>query len=504
MKRWLAAVLLALALPAGAQGLKPFTPESPAQIAASRAGKPFVLTFWSLTCAHCQQELADFGRRQTANLVLVPGGSFPKQVVPVEIGAGQTLALDDVVGTLFGLDDAVGALRIETAMTSLFTVSRTYATSDAGSYGQAVPAVSWDSAAGGNNGTVRTLLHLASSAAFRSNVGFVEVLGLDAELDLEMNDPTGAVLGRRTLILPASSHLQVNDIFAFLGAPDTDCASLRVEILNQARVFTYASVVDNRSSDPLFVPGMNPEPGPLWALDAGRTLLVPAAAATGGLHGTRWLTDLRVQELEAAPAVDVTFIPADGSAPRAGSFDFAGSGPLAVDDVVTRLGGVGNGHLLLTSAGGRIVATSRTYTAGSDGTYGQFVGALPFGSLEHGVVLGLEGSLDFRSNLGIVNDQESPTAVELRLVSAAGEVLGRRTITVPPQRRRQITDVFGFFGVPGGEACWLEFRTVQGPGPERRLYVHGSVVDNRSGDPSTMPAVMCFAQCGPPWTATSR
>ena len=70
-KRWLAAALLALALPAAAQELKPFTPESLSQITASRAGLPFVLAFWSLTCAHCQQELADFGRRQTANLVLV-------------------------------------------------------------------------------------------------------------------------------------------------------------------------------------------------------------------------------------------------------------------------------------------------------------------------------------------------------------------------------------------------------------------------------------------------
>lgn len=71
MKRWFAVILLALALPAGAQELKPFTPESLARITANRAGTPFVLAFWSLSCAHCQQELADFGRRPTANLVLV-------------------------------------------------------------------------------------------------------------------------------------------------------------------------------------------------------------------------------------------------------------------------------------------------------------------------------------------------------------------------------------------------------------------------------------------------
>jgi len=71
VKRWFAVVLLALALPAGAQELKPFTPQSLAQITANRAGTPFVLAFWSLTCAHCQQELADFGRRHITPLVLV-------------------------------------------------------------------------------------------------------------------------------------------------------------------------------------------------------------------------------------------------------------------------------------------------------------------------------------------------------------------------------------------------------------------------------------------------
>ena len=41
------------------------------EIFAAHSGRPFILAFWSLTCAHCQQELADFGRRQIANLVLV-------------------------------------------------------------------------------------------------------------------------------------------------------------------------------------------------------------------------------------------------------------------------------------------------------------------------------------------------------------------------------------------------------------------------------------------------
>lgn len=67
-----AALLLALGLSAvAAQDLRPFTPQSLAQISAARSGRPFVLVFWSLDCAQCQEELAELGRRPTENLVLV-------------------------------------------------------------------------------------------------------------------------------------------------------------------------------------------------------------------------------------------------------------------------------------------------------------------------------------------------------------------------------------------------------------------------------------------------
>ncbi len=74
MKRLWLVVLLA-ALPAWAGELKPFVRGSMEQIAAARQGKPFVLGFWSLTCSHCQEELALLGefaqRHPGAQVVLV-------------------------------------------------------------------------------------------------------------------------------------------------------------------------------------------------------------------------------------------------------------------------------------------------------------------------------------------------------------------------------------------------------------------------------------------------
>jgi thiol-disulfide isomerase/thioredoxin len=52
---------LVLSSAAAAQELRPFEPGSLAKITAARAGRPFVLSLWSLQCPHCPQELALFG-----------------------------------------------------------------------------------------------------------------------------------------------------------------------------------------------------------------------------------------------------------------------------------------------------------------------------------------------------------------------------------------------------------------------------------------------------------
>ncbi|HJX16783.1 MAG TPA: TlpA disulfide reductase family protein [Acidiferrobacterales bacterium] len=70
-------VLLAALAGAAAQAaeLKPFVAGSMQQIRAAHAGRPFVLALWSLTCSHCQEELAQLGalqrRHPQLNVVLI-------------------------------------------------------------------------------------------------------------------------------------------------------------------------------------------------------------------------------------------------------------------------------------------------------------------------------------------------------------------------------------------------------------------------------------------------
>lgn len=82
MKRLLLALLLALgAAGAGAAELHPFTAESLPAIKARFAGRPFILTLWSLTCHHCAKELQLLGRLARAD------GGLPLVVVSTDTPA---------------------------------------------------------------------------------------------------------------------------------------------------------------------------------------------------------------------------------------------------------------------------------------------------------------------------------------------------------------------------------------------------------------------------------
>lgn len=73
--KWLLALLLCLsaACASAAQEAKPFVRGSYQAIVSARAGKPFIIGFWSLTCTNCREDLALFGRlaKKYRNLDLV-------------------------------------------------------------------------------------------------------------------------------------------------------------------------------------------------------------------------------------------------------------------------------------------------------------------------------------------------------------------------------------------------------------------------------------------------
>jgi hypothetical protein len=158
------------------------------------------------------------------------------------------------------------------------------------------------------------------------------------------------------------------------------------------------------------------------------------------------------------------------------------------DAVASLFSAQGSGALRLLVEGASVAAVSRTYNQTPDGTYGQFIPAVPatsaVDSSGSALLVQLRNDSAFRTNVGVVNLTGAPIQVEARFLASDGSSLGSRSWTIP---------AYGFHqengAVPGnGEvAVSAVLRCLTQGG---RFLAYGSVVDNVSGDPVFVPAVV--------------
>ncbi|MEJ5166919.1 MAG: choice-of-anchor D domain-containing protein [Thermoanaerobaculia bacterium] len=168
------------------------------------------------------------------------------------LGSNQTLSIPNILRVLFGLTDGVGAILVtllENPLNLLIT-SRTYNLTSQGTYGQFIkgyPVSRFIS-----SGTKGYLLGLQKDSRMRTNVGF-NSLSEGANFKITLINGNGTNLASKEISLPPNSHLQINDIFGDLQVQGNSNSYAIVEVLS-GKVFSYASVVNNQSSDPIFVP----------------------------------------------------------------------------------------------------------------------------------------------------------------------------------------------------------------------------------------------------------
>ena len=90
----------------------------------------------------------------------------------------------------------------------------------------------------------------------------------------------------------------------------------------------------------------------------------------------------------------------------------------------------------------------------------------------------------YRTNLVLANATESPLAVDVSLVSAAGATLGARRFDLPPLGMTQVTRVVRELGVSvdvSGARLVLSTPTAGGA-----FAAYASVIDFRTNDPRTL------------------
>ncbi len=167
----------------------------------------------------------------------------------VSIGTNQIVALDDLLLNNFGVDNGSGGLRIQSDATLLVT-SRTYNQSADGTFGQDVPAVAVSNALSASATAVFSGL---SDSGYRTNAGFFNLTSSPIDLTLTLKRPDGSVQATKPFHLDGNMMTQVN-LFAFMSAGGTATASLTVSGSGSGSYLGYASIVDNISGDPVYVP----------------------------------------------------------------------------------------------------------------------------------------------------------------------------------------------------------------------------------------------------------
>lgn len=410
------------------------------------------------------------------SLVFLPGAGGSVLTQTIFLGPKQSVTFANALLDLFGLANGAGALTLEAsssaATPSLKITSRTFTGGGAlGTYGQSVPDVAPSAL-----GEALYLTGIQANAAFRTNVGVVNRADVPAQVALTLYEADGDIIGNTTIHVPARNFQQapLAQYFASIANRAVDVASMKVTASAGNAISVYASVIDNRTQDPVYI-----QAGPA---PAGTRVTLAAVGRAPGANGTFWRSDVAFFNPNPAPmSIALRFLAAgaDNRNTQPVILTLGGGDTVVMADLLSQLGlGSGNGALEAGWSGGTgPIVTSRTYTSVvSGGTFGQSIDPIAtFGS--EAWVPGLRADAAFRSNAGFVNDSSSPMNVVIKLLSPAGFELGTRTITLPAKSQIQYAVGALFPNAPSSFTLHAQSTS------EAKLFVYGSMVDNLSGDP---------------------
>jgi subtilisin-like proprotein convertase family protein len=162
----------------------------------------------------------------------------------VAVGPGQTLRMDDILRTRFGLTNGFAQVRLSGGVA---LASRTWTeagTEAGGSYGVGIPAVREGAGVGAGDPPL-DIAYLETSPSFRNNIGLMETRGVMMTARVITYDASGNELSRRDVTVGAFGIVQMPAV----GARAT------VQVLEggSGLIFAYGSIVDNLTGDPVYI-----------------------------------------------------------------------------------------------------------------------------------------------------------------------------------------------------------------------------------------------------------
>jgi CSLREA domain-containing protein len=214
---------------------------------------------------------------------------------------------------------------------------------------------------------------------------------------------------------------------------------------------------------------------------------IPVAAHVGGANGSVWRTTVGALNRSSSPA-ELEFVLRTSDETFAMSASVAGYGQGVFPDVAGQLGVTADKGTLEIRSDRPLFVTSRTFNQSADGTYGQYLAGM---TSDQGLRRGETGSLPqlvqsaaYRCNLGLANMGSATATAAVSLYDAGGFEIGALSVTLEPGELHQENEVYskvaGRTDIDGGYA---KVRVTAGSG----VVAYGSVIDNGTGDATTIP-----------------
>lgn len=431
----------------------------------------------------------------------VDGTEISKKTT-ITIRAGDTLAFDDIVSSWYGAgmlgESGLGTIEIRPLTSNnplnTFASSRTYALDGGGTLGQFIPALRAEQFIGnlGQDPLNRiSLQQVANSAAYRTNLGFVEGSGTPVSILARLRDGNNNQLAQFTTNLAAFGQIQRSFTSIFGDVALTD-GRVEVEVTSPGgKVSAYASVLNNNTNDPLMVFPVQPA-----RTTASRYVLAGIAefvAADRNFH-----SDMRIYNGGTTTVTaSLEYYERGQSTPLAGTSPvqivLAPGQVRAINDVLPTLWNlsVNGGSVVATApAESSLVLTAQTYSREPDGgTKGQFIpGVTRLQSVGFGdrglEVLQLEQSPLYRSNVGFVEVTGKPVVVEITAVEPDTKVSVVTSLELKANEYRQFDRILEQLGLGTVYNGRVNVKVINGEG---RIYAYGSTIDNRTEDPTYVP-----------------
>jgi hypothetical protein len=429
-------------------------------------------------------------------------GTAVGKMTQMTVGAGQSKGLDDIVKAWYGAgvleEGGLGTLEIRPTTTnpqySTYASSRTYAVTPLGTLGQYIPALGLDKFVGDINqdslGKI-SLQQIANSDKYRTNLGFVEGSGQTAQIRVRLLDSNNVVLKEIDRTLQPYGHEQAG-LSAYFGNVQVDDGRVEMFVLTPGgKATAYASVVDNKTTDPLLVFPTQAE------RSQTKTYVVPGVAELEN-GASNFHTDMRVfNASQQAVTISLNYFPQGDPTPRAAAstITIEPGHVKALDNILPslwNLSATGGAVTVEADRDASLVLTARTYSRDANGgTYGQFIPGVTAADAvgvadNHAIeLLQLEDTPQYRTNIGFVEVTGKPVRVRVTAESPQSKVSSSVEFDLGPNVfiQQRLFPAMGFSNnVYNGR---VTIRAISGEG---KVAAYGSVVDNNTVDPTYVPA----------------